>query len=1227
MRIPFRRRPAMRNYIQSSTSCLLTLTSFVSISRAITVTSVSSPELDLSQLGRVGIAGDFTGISMYEFEGQTEAPFITNGSESLMTRLPNGMFLSVLDTDASIQSMCVFGDAVILGGNFTSLGGQKSPGIASFDVGTSKITSLVGLTGQVNSLLCDNDAGMVYVGGSFTAANSHNAITWTSGGNWASLPFAGFNGPVETIAKASTGHIIFGGGFSGLGNTSTPSEPDGQVINLSAATIEADQGTSTSGFSDPKNIICQTSGVDGSGTTWLLEDNTAGTWRASFRFGFEPTKLRLWNTHQDGRGTKTWRFTALPINGIMNFTYTDPATNQNRSCTSECPLSDNTTVEFQDFHFVNKVGMNAFRIDVSAWYGNGGGLNGIELFEDDVFAYAINDFNEPSCATNVSFPSTATATGPWATTSSGKSSSDYLTAQLDNPTSESASVVFFPDIKESGNYTITIYTPGCIQDGTCSSRGQVNVTYTLTADGQPGFTQFYQTNNFDKYDSLGMAEFVDASSDSFRPSVTLTPMASPLSNVTVVAQRVQFVLTTSTGGLNGLYEYDPAKTTIDTADFKTSAFDKLASSFSAKSAVRSLVTSGDITYIGGNFSSSSVKNIVAIDSRDNSTVALDGGLNGSINSLCVLKDKLYAAGNFNSTQDGSASGLNYIAAYDKSSNVWSPLGAGVDAPVESIVPMALNISSDTPEDVITLTGGFRTLLAFGSNDAVAVDGFAVWVTSQNNWLQNLDGNLPSIDGLLTTALLNLSDGSSLYAGSISAQTLKADSAATLSGSIGTFPIDITSTSNATNGASIAKRASLANRHSTLSGVVTGAFYESGDHNLTILAGHFTASTTNGSSISNVILIDGNDETTTGLPAGISDESVFLALAVQGNNLFAGGDINGTISDLDVRGFVSYNLVDRKFNTQPPSLTGAKGVVSSINVRPNTGDVYVGGSFAYAGSLECPGVCTFSTSNAQWNRPGFGLEGDVNGMIWSSDTTLVVGGNLTLNNSNAFLASYDASKSTWSGFPSASSLPGPVDALTAANSDGTQVWASGTATNGSVYLMKYDGVSWKSLEPTFDEGTTISSLQVFSLSSSHDSSDLVDANQVLMITGSLAIPGFGTASSATFNGTVIQPYALTGNAGNTVGSIAKIFVQKQNFFTSSDGHLALGFVVLIALAVSLGLMLLIVVAGLALDRYRKKREGYVPAPTSMYDRGSGMQRIPPHELLDSLTKGRPGVPHV
>jgi hypothetical protein len=111
-----------------------------------------------------------------------------------------------------------------------------------------------------------------------------------------------------------------------------------------------------------------------------LADNTPGFWQASFGFGFQPSKLRLYNTKQDGRGTKTWRYTALPINGIMNFTYITP-TGETTHCDARCPLPEGN-VTYQDFHFVNTVGMNSFRIDISDWYGSGGGLSGIELFEN-----------------------------------------------------------------------------------------------------------------------------------------------------------------------------------------------------------------------------------------------------------------------------------------------------------------------------------------------------------------------------------------------------------------------------------------------------------------------------------------------------------------------------------------------------------------------------------------------------------------------------------------------------------------------------------------------------------------------------------------------------------------------------------------------------------------------------------------------------------------------------
>lgn len=1152
-------RWATRGNFSMSSSWVLALTSLASFTRAITFNSIPDANLDTSQLGRIGIAGDFSGISFYQYEGQTEQPFNSNGSSQLLTRLPNGVFTSILEADASIQTMCQFQGQVIIGGNFTSLGGVQSPGIASLDPNTFQVTKIANLSGQVNSLLCDDAAGKVYVGGSFRAADSTNAVTWLASKTWASLPFAGFNGPVNSITKAPSGHVIFGGSFTGLGNTSAPSTPDGQVINLSTATIEADQGTSAAGFSDPKNIVCKTGGIDGSGNTWLLQDNTPGAWRATFNYGFEPTKLRLWNTHQDGRGTRTWRFTAQPINGIMNFTYIDPATNQNLTCTSECPLSDDPTVKFQDFHFVNHVGMNAFRFDVSAWYGNGGGLDGIELFQDDIFAYAIDDFNEPSCA-NTTTPSKATRTGPWTVTQSGQSSSQYLSAQLPKPVaSDAASVVFYPDIRESGEYIIKLYTPGCLQDNTCLRRGQISVSGTLTSSGANRTMQsrvLYQTNEFDKYDQLYIGS-MDASSDSFRPSITMTPVPGqsqsiPGDDFVMVAQRVGFELINSTGGLNGLFEYDPSRATIDPSDFSSSAFIKLGSSFSSDSAVASLAATSDRTYVGGNFTSDNVRNIAAINSNGQ-TMALDGGLNGEVLSMYLSQDQLFVGGRFNNTQNGSTSGLSNVAVYDSASDQWTPLGAGVDGIVTSIVPTTLNLTDSTTEQVITLTGDFSHLLAFGNNGAGKADGFAIWVKSQSNWLQNLDVPAPLLDGVLSTSV-EVSDNETLYAGSLSSQALRAYGAVTMSNGLGNFPINIQPPSSlpSASASGLSKRASLANSTGAVAGVVAGAFYENDGRNITVLGGHFIANASNGSTIYNLAFIDGADsDSVTGVGAEIPEDSVFLALAIQGDNVFAGGRVNGTAQGSRVNGLLSYSLASKSFNAQPPALDANNSVVvSAISVRPNSGDVYVGGSFDKAGSLPCPSVCVFSTGNNQWNRPGFELDGEVHSMMWSSDSVLIAGGNLTVNDTAAFLASYDTSSSRWSAFSGASNLPGPVNALTAASSDRSQVWVAGTESNGSTYLMKYDGSSWKSAGVTLGQKTVVRSLQMFTVTESHDSSDILDSNQILMITGSIEIPEFGIASSAILNGTTVRPYALTSNIDGMTGSISRIFVQNENFFTSS-----------------------------------------------------------------------------
>ncbi|KAI9171273.1 Squalestatin S1 biosynthesis cluster protein L1 [Paramyrothecium foliicola] len=1212
---------------------LLALANFgVSLTQAIDFQPVPSPNLDLSDLGRIGVAGDFNGLSLYEFEGQSGGSVGPNGGQSLLAQLPNGALASIVSTDASIRAMCTFmrsnGDmqGVVIGGNFTSLDGTESTAIALFNPDTAEITPLEGLEGQVNAILCDQERDTVYVGGNFRGANSTNAIAWYGTEGWTNLPFAGFNGPVMAITKAPNGHIIFGGSFTGMGNASTPSEPDGQSINLSTANITADNSASTDGFSNPQNIVCS-SGADERGNTWLVRDNTPGTWGAEFGFSFLPTKLRLWNTHREDRGTKTFRYIAFPIDGIMNFTYIDPATGRNASCTSECPLSNNRSVEFQDFHFVNQVRMNRFQIAISEWYGAGAGLAGIELFQDNILAHAVRDFNEPTCR-GIDFPSNATTTGPWKESPSLQSNSIYLTAEVspgDDP--NSASVVFTPNIRQSGNYSVNMYTPGCAPDDTCETRGRVNITGVMSSGTSEATftTSLFQTNNYEKYDQIYFG-YIEQSSDTFKPTVTLTALAGQdIDNLTIVAQSVGFTLINSTGGLNGLFDFDPEQAVVDSTTFEDSAINKLGATFSRNTGVASLVTSGDLIYVGGNFTSPEHDNIVAIN-NDNEVLTVGGSLNDEVYDMHLEGNSLFVGGEFTNTKTDSVEGLNFVGLLDTGTREWRALGAGLNGRVEHVVPFHVNISGETPETVIAFSGAFSQCREFGDFEAISVDGLAIWVPSQQNWLQNLGRSVPSYSGILTAALLDLPNGDSLYAGSVASAQLSVSGIATLTEEgLGQFPINIRNLPPSSN---LTRRDILS--ADEISGVVTGKFYEEGDQNLTILAGHFSAQASDGSTVNNLIFVDGNDgDSVTGLGSEISAESTIVTIAISGATLYAGGRIRGTINDVDVNGLVVYDINAKSLGNQIPPVSGAQGTVSAITIRPDTSEVFVGGSFDNAGALDCPGLCVFDANTTQWNRPGNNLAGDVSSLFWSSPTTLLVGGDLRGNDTgNLYLALYDTEAQTSRTFPSAESLPGPVHVIVPASNDENELWVAGTRAGGDeAFVMKYDGERWLTIEPALPNNAVIRSLQVFQVTEGHGDTDTLDDRHVLMLTGEIPIPELGNTAAVIYNGSGYQPYALATSSGNGAGSIAKIFTQRDNFFASDGNHMPIVFVILIGLAVALGLILLLVVGGIVLDRIRKKREGYSPAPTSMIDRGSGIQRIPPHELLESLGQGRPGAPHV
>ena len=739
---------------------------------------------------------------------------------------------------------------------------------------------------------------------------------------------------------------------------------------------------------------------------------------------------------------------------------------------------------------------------------------------------------------------------------------------------------------------------------------------TGTQPKQPVQTTIYQTNYFDKYDEIYTGH-VDANSDSFRPRVTLRPLSNLQSGSLLVAQRVRFALTNSTGGLNGVFEFNPNQPISENA-IADSVISESALDLDLGATVTSVIVVDNVTYIGGNFSAQSkdFRNVYSI-SKGNYTSLPHRGLNAEVSTILEHDNVLYFGGNFTNTADERVPGLNHIAIFNSSSQSWHALGNGVNGRVKAIVPMLLNITTDQPETCITVNGDFSEIQAVDGVRPIPVDGFAIWVPSRQNWLRRLNLQTQAINGQLS-ASTSVPGGTPLLAGTLAVQAMGAGDAVALTASpLRLNPLPVKVQPRQLVESSRRKRAVSGQN---VTGMVTGLYYKSGDRNTTVLGGHFTADATNGSTIQNLAFVDQSGKVT-GVEGGLDADSVFLALATQGNILYAGGTISGIIQNSNVNGLILYDLAQNNYVVpQPPAFGGDDVAVNSIAVRPKTTSVYVGGNFETAGDLDCPSVCRFE--NGQWSQPGRALGGSVAALLWQGKDKLLAGGNLTVDGNATSLASYDSKKSQWTALDGASSdVPGPVTALSPASNDGSQFWIAGkSAANESAFLIKYDGSKLQSLGgDTFGDGTTIRGLSYLQLKRNHESSDLVERGMALLVTGELNLPNFGNVSAALFNGTNFTPFILS-TSGNGPGSISQLFSEKVPDFKLSGGHKALGLVVLIALACALCAIFLLIVAGIFIERYRRKQEGYIPAPTSYPDKTSNIGRIPPEYLFGRLEQG-------
>ncbi|ORX90157.1 hypothetical protein K493DRAFT_318156 [Basidiobolus meristosporus CBS 931.73] len=710
---PTRKKP----YLSTRTSSLLILFSIYTLP---CLAQSNQVVLDFSSLSQLEITGQFNGISTYSPNGNVST--LDPNVDSLIRKTKNTLeLIGYTSVGGKIHSLCSMpstkggGGAdpqayIYVGGNFTHIGGVEVNNIALYDPSTKSFSPLIkGLDGPVYDMYCDPSRNIVYVGGAFVAPvpvnplDKYSLLTtfggsiakWTNG-NWTAFNFKGFNGPVYTIgASSASSSLFFGGSFNSTADGIQNMAPNTQEVNFNNASISGGNSASTSGFSNPRNVICG-GNTDAINNIWLMRDNMPGYWWAQFPVTITPSLLRIKNTNYEGRGTKTFRLLSFPDNLIIPLTYYDPITQQTVACSSECPLNHDPNLPFQEFRIVQgsrPFTVSGINLEILSWYGAGGGLGKIQLYQSEIVTHAIKELNYPSCSpASLSTNSGVSLTGIWESQAQVDSSKEVLSYTIRNSRDNKSSVTYTPFIPESGYYEIWASIPGCFENE-CDNRVPVDFTLTLTKSAkQPVTNTIAQNSTFDTIVPLYMGY----------PKVVMTVSKNSKINAgnVLVADAIQFVKMNSLYNLNGVVEYFP---------------DSAPQSLPANSVVKSIVPTNTTVFIGGDFQGASEPRFANIVKYNRKAL-----VPGPVNSMTLINGELIVGGDFDGLVGNSSLPIRNIGRYNILREQWLP--------VVKLVPAG--------SEALQIIGDFNVI--YGNNTPSNPDrfssGFTSWNFTANSWV-------------------------------------------------------------------------------------------------------------------------------------------------------------------------------------------------------------------------------------------------------------------------------------------------------------------------------------------------------------------------------------------------------------------------------------------------------------------------------------------------------------
>ncbi|KAK6203196.1 cortical protein marker for cell polarity-domain-containing protein, partial [Scheffersomyces amazonensis] len=1070
--------------------------------------------------------------------------------------------------------------------------------------------------------------------------------------------------------EVNQGSIIFGGKFNTLGlsnlllhNTTSNSSKISLNETSNGSIITAEQlislrhgiFTNVNGVpnQDESSIICPSNG-----NTFSIDPNQGGEWLVELpdeMKGITPTKARLYIPPGDN-GIKLFRIYSYPNNGIMNLSYIDPSTNEITFCDAWCPLLTATDLEnfanynkqnlnttnktnsifiddngslsmyydpstktktlgygagFQEFAFVNDVGIDQIGVTIIDWYGSNGVLGGFELYQNAIYVYGNDTLNQPNCDKDESTRSLSIInSGNFESIQSLDSSvtiTDYLVSQgIDSK------ITLYPNISYSGNYSIIMTTPGCTYDNSCSQRSIVNVSVIDFNDNILTTNLIFQNNNNNKFDYLFYGHLngtSDSNGGQNRIEISFYNTIIPnTNNPWIVVDKIIADIVTldkyydmnlnnsshknsslsydlTQINLNGLFEYSLANFTN---------FDESLVSYIDKNnnqtiipLTNTFVGNSSINILSSQLSENSIINQITLTNNTSNAVGnliLLGDFQSNSKNLTLTNSNIInlSLDNYNSTANESDINLINKKFIKRATDSQTIFGGEFNNSISSII----NYNNG-----FILLGQFNIAgnnfrnLSNNNSSINSINNFALYSQNQLYGFGNsfIDKNFDQFSNLTINNheyfIFSSSQDSSLFKtwdntiqswitnGNYQLNISQATNVGSQQQIIGGQSFNIMdwysndqayiNSSSSFNSFNFQVDSTSSN-----SSEINNSYYV--NNTLSIIGGKFQTS-----NIQNIAFIynstnNGSVTDLDNITWGQNTTIETLYVDSTGEYLFIGTNGPVEVNNNNITGVVIYDLMNNTFTSfQPAELSNQDGSIIEVNsiVLYDSGSkLLVGGKFSQAGSLDCSGLCVYDLVNTRWINPqNDNSNGTVSGTVtdikFYSSNNVLISGNLTVNNNPVNFITYDFTNEIFNIKSSLNLLGSGKVVQKFILNDFNNVNLNGRlVAYGDDFIYGFDGSNWYEIdeEIEYDNSTSFNDIKLLTLAKdSNYNQTLFDKDMIVALAGTFSLTNYGLVNLALYNGTNWVPYIFTSNSSNQIGSIKSLLIEDSYRFQSSD----------------------------------------------------------------------------